>query len=96
MPEFRLRPAARIDLESIWHDTCSDWSQRQADAYIGRLFDAFVTLAEFPLAGKAADDIRPGYRQQRCGSHVIFYRQQDFGVEIVRILHGQMLAELHL
>ncbi|KPP80441.1 MAG: type II toxin-antitoxin system toxin component ParE1 [Oceanicaulis sp. HLUCCA04] len=96
MAEFRLSPAAITDLEGIWHDTCSDWSEQQADAYIGQLFDAFAAMAEFPLAGKAADDIRLGYRRQRCGSHVIFYRPQDFGVEIVRILHGQMLAQLHL
>lgn len=96
MAEFRLRPAARADIEAIWADILAAWSEEQADAYVEGLFSAFVSLAEFPLAGKAIDDVRPGYRSKPCGSHVIFYRVQSYGVEIVRLLHAHMLAELHL
>lgn len=96
MTEYRLRPAARSDLERIWHETRSDWSERQADAYVEQIFGAFAVLAEFPMSGKDASDIRAAYRQQRCGAHVIFYRPETYGVEIVRVLHGRMLAELHL
>lgn len=96
MAEFRLRPAARRDLEVIWRETVRRWSPDQADAYIALLFDAFDAAAAFPLAGQDASDIRPGYRRRACGSHIIFYRPQDYGIEIVRVLHGRMLADGHL
>lgn len=93
--EFRLRPAARNDLEIIWQNSVESWSVGQADAYIALLFDAFNVAAGFPLAGQDASDIRAGYRQRACGSHVIFYRPQEYGVEIVRVLHGRMLPGEH-
>ncbi|MCC5981964.1 MAG: type II toxin-antitoxin system RelE/ParE family toxin [Oceanicaulis sp.] len=95
MAEFRLRPAARIDLENIWQDTAARWSQRQAETYVSLLFDAFDAAAEFPFAGQDASDIREGYRQRLSGSHVIFYRPQDYGVVVVRVLHGHMLPDAH-
>jgi toxin ParE1/3/4 len=93
--ESRLRPAARLDLERIWQDTAERWSQQQAETYISLLFDAFAALADFPLAGQDASDIREGYRQRVCGSHVIFYRPEGYGVEIVRVLHSHMLPDAH-
>lgn len=95
MAEFRLRPAARIDLEGIWQDTAERWSAQQAETYISLLFDAFAALADFPLSGQDASDIREGYRQRLSGSHVIFYRPQDYGVEIVRVLHSHMLPDAY-
>ncbi|MGY6663314.1 MAG: type II toxin-antitoxin system RelE/ParE family toxin [Glycocaulis sp.] len=95
MAEFRLRPAARADLEGIWQDTAERWSAQQAETYISLLFDAFAGLAEFPLSGQDASDIREGYRQRLCGSHAIFYRPQTYGVEIVRVLHSHMLPDAH-
>ncbi|WP_439634146.1 type II toxin-antitoxin system RelE/ParE family toxin [Glycocaulis sp.] len=95
MAEFRLRPAARADLEGIWRDTAERWSVQQAETYISLLFDAFAALADFPLSGQDASDIREGYRQRLCGSHAIFYRPQTYGVEIVRVLHSHMLPDAH-
>ncbi len=34
-------------------------------------------------------------RRIEQGSHVIFYRQQDHGIFIIRILHKAMLPETH-
>lgn len=53
-------------------------------------------LAAQPGAGRPIDEVRPGYRRARHGSHLIFYRQVEDGVEIVRVLHQQMDPTLHL
>lgn len=41
--------------------------------------------------------IRPGYRKQLSGWHVIYYRLTEEGsVEIVRVLHRSMDVDGHL
>jgi toxin ParE1/3/4 len=43
------------------------------------------------LEGEDASHIRPGYRKQLSGRHVIYYRETEEGViEVVRVLHQRM------
>jgi toxin ParE1/3/4 len=46
--------------------------------------------------GRACPEIRRGYHKYRAGSHVLFYRLIDGGIEVVRILHEQMDFGRHL
>jgi len=53
-------------------------------------------LAHDPSAGEACDHIRTGYRRRPCGSHMIYYRLADRGIEVARVLHQQMDAAANL
>lgn len=93
---FRLTPAARADLSSIWDYTEERWDARQAETYIRELHAAMERIAEDPTRGRTCDDIRAGYRKYAIGSHLIFYVAADDGVDVVRVLHQRMDSGRHL
>lgn len=94
--EVRLRPKARADLEAIWLYTAEHWSLKQADIYHGRIVEILTALASGQLRGRSAEHVRPGYLKYPAVSHVIWFREADYGIDVVRILHGQMDVERHL
>jgi toxin ParE1/3/4 len=96
MAEYRLTPAAERDLESIWRYTAQQWGVEQADRYIDLLTAAFAELAEAPRIAPACEHIRPGYRRWRVGHHMIYFRETNDGVVVVRVLHERMDTRRHL
>jgi len=53
---------------------------------------AFQVLAESPKSAPACDPIRPGYRRRNVERHMIYFRITDYGIAIIRVLHGRMDA----
>jgi toxin ParE1/3/4 len=94
MAEYRLSPAAERDLEGIWNYTSEEWGQAQADRYIDLLTTAM--LAQSPQSAPACDHIRLGYRRRNVERHMIYLRITDYGIAIIRVLHGRMDAPGHL
>jgi toxin ParE1/3/4 len=94
--DYRLSPLAEADLEDIWRYTFENWSSDQADRYIRNLIEAFEDLAARRRPGRSAQDIRDGYLKQLVGSHVIYFRRRDDGIDVIRILHGRMDVARHL
>lgn len=94
--DYRLSPLAEADLEDIWRYTLENWSANQADRYIGELIEAFEDLAAGRRSGRSAQDIRDGYFKQLVGSHMIYFRRRDEGIDVIRILHGRMDVARHL
>lgn len=90
MTRFVLSPRARADLDDIWRFTVERWGVDQAEDYLRRLQTAIHDVAERPARGTSCDDVRPGYRRYRAGSHLLFYRLVEGRVDIVRILHQRM------
>lgn len=95
MAGYRLTEEAHADLVDIALYTAERWGDKQEGIYIGRLYSRFAALAENPALGKACDDIRPGLRRAREGSHVVFFEGAANAVLIVRVLHQSMLPEKH-
>ena len=95
MKPYRFAPLAERDLESIWHYTAQHWSPAQADRYVSDLFDTVEDIATGTLHGRSVD-VRDGYLKHRSGAHMIYFRQDDEAVIIVRILHQSMDVDLHL
>jgi toxin ParE1/3/4 len=48
-----------------------------------------------PLIGYACVDIGEGIRRHDHHQHAIFYKKQDYGIFIIRILHQQMQPMKH-
>jgi toxin ParE1/3/4 len=96
MPSYSLSPRALTDLEEIWDYTDSRWDANQAERYTRVLQQGIEQVARDPRRGKLCDHIRKGYRKYSVGSHVIFYRVLEEGIEVVRILHQRMDFERHL
>jgi toxin ParE1/3/4 len=96
MTTFRLTQLALIDLRSIGRYTQTTWGREQRNRYLTKLDECFHMLAEKPQLGRACDDIRQGYRKYQIGRHIVFYRDAQAGIEIVRILHTSMDVETNI
>ena len=92
---YRISPLAEADLEEIWFYTFEHWSLEQADRYHNDMVAVFEGLAAGTKAGRRIG-IREGYLKYAVGAHFVFYRQSDFGIVIIRILHQKMDAGRHL
>ncbi|MDO9338765.1 MAG: type II toxin-antitoxin system RelE/ParE family toxin [Caulobacter sp.] len=91
-----VSPAAEADIDEIWDYSADNWSVAQADAYLTDLRRMLERIALNPAIGAPCPRVRPGYRKQSCGSHLIFYRQIGEDVDVVRILHQRMDFARHL
>ena len=89
MTVFRLTKLAEEDLVSIAAYGDEVYGEDRSDAYREQLKKRFELISEKPLLFPAVDHIRAGYRRSVCGVHSIYYRIENEGVVIVRILGRQ-------
>ncbi len=92
-PTVIHKPQARIDLLDCGHHIAKD----DLDAAI-RFIDAFdetvEDLARMPGLGNPWESARPQFRSMRWRpvkgfpKHLIFYREIDDGIEVIRVCHG--------
>jgi toxin ParE1/3/4 len=87
MSRCHFTTPARRDLEEI-HDYIAADSAAAASRWIDRLERECQGLAEMPGMGRRRQDLAPGLRSFPVGTYVIFYREVEDGVQIVRVLHG--------
>lgn len=91
-----IRPAAEADLASIWRQGAATWGPEQAERYAEALFAVFDLLAEFPDLARARPEFSPPIRIYPSGSHVVIYRPEGQGIEIIRILHAHQNLTAYL
>ncbi len=96
MSEVVFSPQAHADLDEIWDYTADRWDIEQADVYVRGLVLACGAVASGARRGRNAGDIRPGYFKLAVVSHVVYYREINGIMDVVRILHQQMDASRHL
>jgi len=91
-----IRPAAEADLAEIWRHGAATWGVEQAERYANGLFALFDLLVEFPEMAKERAELTPAVRIQPSGSHLVIYRPEGQGVEIIRILHAHQNLTAYL
>jgi toxin ParE1/3/4 len=91
-----LSPRAQRDIDEIWDYSASIWGVQQAEVYVRQIRRAVEIVAEDPRRGRSCDNIRAGYRKYPAGSHFVFYRVVEGGIDVVRILHQRMDFDQHL
>ena len=60
-----------------------------ADKILREVAKAVAVIDDFPLAGRARDEIRAGLRSLAAAPQIVFYRLKDDRPEIVRVLDGR-------
>lgn len=86
---YRVGRAAEKDLDAIWLYVAMDASEAVADKLVEQLVEKFRHLAQFPLSGRARNDIEYGVRSFPASEFIIYYRPGiRGGVLIARIIHG--------
>ena len=93
---YELSQAAAADIEGLLENSMGQFGFEQTQIYYQSLRRCLELLAGNPAMRASADDIRPGYCRFPHRSHVVFYRQEDDGIFIVRILHRRMDVVSHL
>ena len=93
---FYLTTKALEDFKEIGRYTQKTWGIKQRNFYLKQIDDVFYFIAEFPNRGQRCNDIRKGYLKYSAGKHIIFYRQIQEEIQIVRILHTSMNISNHL
>lgn len=96
MSRYIVSPRAQQDLSEIWDYMVKRWGVDQAEAYIRLIQLAIETVADDPRKGRPCDEVRVGYRKYPVGSHMVMYRDEDTGIDIVRVLHSRMDFEQHV
>lgn len=93
---LRLNLAADADEDrlDIWAHIALD-NEVAAERLLDRIDEAFLLLREFPAAGRARDDLRPGLRTWPVGDYLIFYRVDPDALSILRIFHGSRDLPAH-
>jgi toxin ParE1/3/4 len=95
MKALAFSPAAEADLSHIWDYSAEVWGPDQADHYLDEIQMACKALATGRRQGRVVD-VRPVYLKLAVASHVIFYREEDSRLLIIRVLHGRMDIDRHL
>ncbi|WP_186085320.1 type II toxin-antitoxin system RelE/ParE family toxin [Burkholderia gladioli] len=90
MKAFVLSPAAERDLDDIWDHTVTRWGEVQAERYILSIESTIAGLADGTQPSLSAADVRDGYRKALTGMHVVFFRESEALIDVIRILHQQM------
>lgn len=95
MVRVRLSRLAEADLLSIGIYTLPTWGADQTARYIDELEVCCRHLADNPRSGRSCEDISPGLCRREQGKHIIFFRREQGGILISRILHERMLPNRH-
>ncbi len=79
---------AEDDLLQI-HAYIAEHSIQAATRFVASLHRHCLRLSERPGLGVNRDELRPGLRQWVVSEHLILYRIDSDGIQVVRIVHGR-------
>jgi len=96
MLSFSLSRQAKSDVLNITRYTIDQFGLNQARSYHSAMTECFKVLSENSSLGKSIDHIRKGYRRYDHKSHIIFYKVEEQGIYIVRVLHKSVDLPQHL
>jgi toxin ParE1/3/4 len=85
---------AETDLQHIVLYTFQTWGEEQTRRYVKDLRECIERLSETPMLGRV-DTTWESCRRIEQGKHVVFYRAEDDGILILRVLHQRMLPDRH-
>jgi toxin ParE1/3/4 len=91
--KYELSRAADRDLDDIYVYTCRQFGELQADAYFESLEECLSRLADNPLLGVDAGNLRAGYRRFVHQRHTLYYKKVKTGVRIIRVVGPGMSVE---
>ena len=92
-PEILWSPEALDDIDRLWDYYVHAAGRVTADKILREVAKAVSVIGDFPLAGRARDEIRAGLRSLAVAPQTVFYRLKDDRPEIVRVLDGRQDIE---
>jgi len=96
MGQYKLTNDADSDVAQIYQDGSEMFGAAQAEKYAMEMAKHFSFLAEKKTQGSDYSHVLPELRRADYVSHAIYYRHTDYGVLVLRILHGRMDPGRHI
>ena len=90
MSKLVLSPKAKSDISAIWDYSLEAWGVEQTEIYIRQIWANIQRCADNPEIASLAYMIRAGYRKILSGSHIIYFKEIEGGIDVVRVLHQSM------
>ena len=87
MKKYSLTREASRDLVEIARYIATE-NRTAAIDLVNRLEERCRSLVETPEAGRLREDLAENLRSVAVGKYVIFYRIDEEGIWIIRVLHG--------
>lgn len=87
-PAVIICKLAREDMVEIWEYVAAHTTDEKATDFLGKIKEKMVLLSGMSGIGSMRDELSDGLRSYTFGKHLIFYREIDDGIVIVRVLHG--------
>jgi toxin ParE1/3/4 len=85
-----LSPKAKSDLSNIWDYSLDTWGTEKAEIYLRKLWSDMQRCADNPEIASKANIVRQGYRKMVSGSHVVYLKEIEGGINVIRVLHQRM------
>ena len=82
-------PEALDDIDRLWDYYAQIAGRATADKIVREIAKVVKTIDDFPLAGRARDEVRGGLRSLTATPQIVFYRLNNDRPEIVRVLDGR-------
>jgi toxin ParE1/3/4 len=86
-------PEALNDIDALWDYYARIAGRMAADKILREIAGIVAAIEDFPLAGRARDEIRADLRSLPASSQIVFYRVNEGRPEIVRVLDGRQDIE---
>jgi toxin ParE1/3/4 len=99
---IKISNPAEIDLKNIADYTSKEWGELQKYAYLGLFKQSFISLNQNQGSNKISPlvkdrkDIDVGLLSYGVKKHVVYFRETEQELLIVRVLHSRMDPEKHL
>ncbi len=90
MKRLAYARAAINDIADIWDYREENWGYAQAVTYDAMLEERILGIAAGDVASRSAEEVGWGLRRALTGRHVVFFRENDETVTVVRVLHQSM------
>jgi toxin ParE1/3/4 len=87
MKRVRVTNDADRDLDQTWLYIARD-SVDAANQLIDELTSRFPLLGSLPRMGRSREELKPNLRSHAVGNYIIYYRETQRGVSILRVVHG--------
>mmetsp|Transcript_6449 Transcript_6449/g.11058 ORF Transcript_6449/g.11058 Transcript_6449/m.11058 type:complete len:96 (-) Transcript_6449:127-414(-) len=93
MKRLEIARKAEEDLRNIWLYTQERYGTQQANHYLHMVRTRMDGLLSSVTVSRPAFELRPDLRRALAGQHVVFFREDEDAVTVVRVLHQGMDVE---
>lgn len=87
MARVTFAPAAASDLDEIVEHVATD-NPKAAARLVASFKERAARLAQMPGIGRSRPELQANLRSFPVGNYVLFYRPNQGGIEVARVLHG--------